>query len=263
MKSASLLIALLISAHAFAATTTTPAPKTTEAPKPPVSDAPAGPRLTSSFKIVRLDGMTVIQQGTLSTNPATMATINVSGSDAFVNGVGRCAFNVRYEEVSSTAVSNTTNRLFSNDTLIAQNTAISLVPNVAKAIVTQPYLFPGLNYVKLVVNAEGKTPATAWIKVNVTGNCGTVNFKPGSAEWNKLFLAYGYSNYATTQLKTKNYARYADLAKLNADLTAAVNAKTVEQAAFNSLMSRWNSFLNDPAFNAAMAKLLPGTPGVK
>jgi len=70
-----------------------------------------------------------------------------------------------------------------------------------------------------------------------------VKFAPGSAEWNNLNTAWGYSNYAVTQLKGKGYARYEELVKLNADLTAVINAKSVEQSAYNALMVRWNSFV--------------------
>ncbi len=269
----SLMTSLLIAAQAFAATST-------------------GPQLTGNIKIVRLDGQTVIQQGKFATSPTSMESINVAASDAFVTGNGRCAFNLRYEEISGTAVSNTTNRIFSNDTLIAQNTAISLVANTGKAVVTQPYLFAGANYVKFAINAEGKEPFTAWVKINVAGTCGStaptppvitkpvtpkppevtppkpttppvMMFKPGSAEWNKLFTAFGYSNYGVTQLKTKAYARYADLVKLNADLTAVVDAKQVEQGRYTSLMARWESFAADAAFRAALSSTAPGTVGVK
>lgn len=264
MNSLSLLIAFLVATPALAATSPT---TTSPAPTAPVS---SGPQLTGNIKIVRLDGMTVIQQGKFGSNVAVADTLTVAASDAFVKGNGRCAFNLRYDEVSDTAASNTTNRIYSNDTLIAQNTAITLVPKLVKTVVTQPYLFAGLNHVKFVVHADSTAPKTFWVRVNVTGSCATtppapvvVSFKPGSAEWNKLFLAFGYSNYGVTQLKTKAYARYADLVKLNADITAAVRAGSVTSTAFAGLMSRWDSFLNDAAFRAAMTSVTPGTPGVK
>jgi hypothetical protein len=86
---------------------------------------------------------------------------------------------------------------------------------------------------------------------------------PGSAEWNNLYNAWGYSNYAVTQLKGRNYARYADLVKLNADLTAAVNSKSVDKSAYESLIARWNGFANDAAFKQAMAAITPPAPGKK
>jgi hypothetical protein len=231
--------------------------------------ASSGPQLTGNIKIVRLDGMTVIQQGKFGSNVAVADTLTVAASDAFVTGNGRCAFNLRYEETSVAALSNSTNRIFSNDTLIAQNTAISLLPKTAKAVVTQPYLFAGLNNVKFVLDAEGK-PSTFWVRINVTGNCGgaaptpvVVSFKPGSPEWNRLFVAFGYSNYAVTQLKTKGYVRYADLVKLNADIAAAYQSGSITANTLASLMSRWEAFTNEAAFKAAMTTVTPGTPGVK
>lgn len=283
MNSLSLLIALSLATPAFAASTAA----ATNTPTPSSS----GPQLTGTVKIVRLDGMTVIQQGKFGNNVTVADTLTLAASDAFVTGNGRCAFNLRYEEASDTALSNSTNRIFSNDTLIAQNTAISLLPKVPKAVVTQPYLFAGMNNVKFVLDADGKA-STFWVRINVTGTCGSstttppkettptpskppasttppatapvvVSFKPGSAEWNRLFLAFGYSNYAVTQLKAKGYARYTDLVKLNADITAAYQAGSVTATTLSSLMSRWEGFTNEAAFKAAMATVTPGTPGVK
>jgi hypothetical protein len=37
----------------------------------------------------------------------------------------------------------------------------------------------------------------------------------------------------------------------------------VTQAAFNDLMAKWNGFLNDPAFVAAMKSAVPGGDGKK
>jgi len=90
-----------------------------------------------------------------------------------------------------------------------------------------------------------------------------VKYVPGSAQWNQLYTAFGYSNYGVTQLKGKGYARYDELAKLNAAITQVVNAKTVTQSVFNELMARWNSFLNDPKFVAAMKSAVPGVDGKK
>jgi len=260
----------------------------------PTTSLPAGGlQATGNFRIVSQDGLRVLQQAPLFLGTGNINTITIGGGDAFMSGSGHCAFNVKYDEISAKAATGTTNRLFSNDTLIAQNTKIDLQPNVLKTIWTQPYLVPGLNNVKLVINADGEKPSVAWVRINVTGSCGgvtapapkteppktqppkteppkteppkpqptVVKYAPGSAQWNTLYTAWGYSNYATTQLKGKGYARYADLARLNADLTAVVNAKSVEAPAYSSLMTRWNSFLNDPAFVAAMKAVVPGSGG--
>jgi len=238
--------------------------------------APTGPQAGDSFRIVKPDGASVIQQGPLTTNIAAITVLNVSDKDAFLVSGGKCAFNVKYDEISAIAALGTTNRIYSNDNLIAQNTKIDLVPGVLKTIWTQPYLTPGLNSIRLVVNADGATPSTKWIRVNVAGTCGAtppstvkppvttppvVSFAPGSAEWNNLNTVFGYSNYAVTQLKTKRYARYDELVKLNAAISAAISAKTVTQGAYNSLMTGWNTFVTDPAFKALMTAVVPNTTG--
>lgn len=214
--------------------------------------------------------------------------INVATTDAFLTSGGKCAFNVKYDEVSGVAVTNTTNRLFSNDKLIAQNTKIDLAANVLKTIWTQPYLVPGQNNVRIVINADSATPSVGWVRVNVSGTCGAaattppatpptttppkteppkteppkttppvVKFTPGSNEWTNLYNAFGYSNYGVTQLKGKNFGRYSELVKFNADVTLVVNAKVVDQATYNALMTRWNSFVMDPSFQAAMKAIVP------
>jgi hypothetical protein len=271
------LIPLLAALPSFAA----------EPPKP----ATTGPQVYGLFRFVSADGIKVLQQASIATGNAAPSTITISGADAFISGSGKCAFNVKYDEASDTAASDTTNRLYANDRLIAQNTLITLVPRVLKTIWTQPYLSAGVNNIRIVVNADSATPSTGWVKVNVTGSCGgvtapapqtappppppppvvkppvvppVVRYAPGSGEWNTLYTAWGYSNYGTTQLKGKGYARYADLVKLNADLSAVVAAKSVEQSLYTSLMARWNSFVNDAAFKAAMiAAVTPSTAGKK
>ena len=161
-----------------------------------------------------------------------------------------------------------------------------------KTIWTQPYLVPGQNNVKVLVNADSATPSVGWVRVNVSGTCGAapttpvtpptvppttaapktelpkatppvtppvVKFAPGSAEWNNLNNAFGYSNYGVTGLKGKGYGRYDELLKFNQDITVVFNAKVVDQASYNALMSRWNSFVMDPAFQAAMKAIVPST----
>lgn len=251
----------------------------------------AGPQAGEAFRIVKPDGVSVIAHGTMGSNVLTGTAINVSDKDAFLVAGGKCAFNVKYDEVSATAAANTTNRLFSNDKLIAQNTKIELAANVLKTIWTQPYLTPGVNNVKVVVNAESAPPSTKWVRVNVAGTCGApaapapavkpaepvaakpapapvappapVRFGPGSGEWNNLTTMWGYSNYAVTQLKTANYPRYAELSRLNVALTAAINAKTVDQGSYNSLVTGWNTFVTEAQFKALMAAVVAGTPGKK
>jgi predicted flap endonuclease-1-like 5' DNA nuclease len=215
--------------------------------------------------------------GTSVADPASI--LSVSDKDAFLTSGGKCAFNVTYDEISPVAVTGTTNRLFSNDALVAQNTKIDLQARVVKTVWTQPYLVPGVNNVRIVVNADSPAPSTKWVRVNVAGTCAAaaarpaeppkpttppatppkqeVKFAPGSPEWNNLNTIWGYSNYATTQLKTSGYARYADLVKLNAAITTVINAKVVTQDAYNSIITAWNTFVTDPKFKALMTAVTP------
>lgn len=252
-----LVAAALLQAHAFAA----------DAPKPTA-------QLTGLVRLVKPDGKTVIAQA----KPAlvvgnalsgALGEINVSDKDAFIAMLGKCAFNLQYDEVSSSAVAGSTNRLYANDTLIAQNTQIALSPNVVKTVWTQPYLKAGTNTVRLVINADSPAPSVGLVRINVSGTCGGAaapapapapTIQPGSADWNNLVTAWGYSNYAVTQLKGKGYKGYEDLVKLNAAFTAAVNVKKIATADYAELMKRWNALTSDPAFKAAMAAVVP-TPG--
>ncbi|MGM9481756.1 hypothetical protein ACS5PN_11290 [Roseateles sp. NT4] len=265
-------------------------------------------QLTGLVRIVKSDGQTVVAQAApmlVSANgtaSGAMPQITVSETDAFISSLGRCAFNFKYDEVSNTAVATSTNRIYSNDTLIAQNTQIALTPKVVKTIWTQPYLFAGANNVKVVVNVDG-VPSTGWVRVNVTGTCGkpttapapapaptpapapapkveppkaapapvtaptpapapVAYVQPGSGDWNNLNNAWGYSNYAVTQLKGKGFAKYDEVVRLNAAITAAINAKKISTGDYAALMAQWNAMLNDAGFKAAMAAIVK-TPGVK
>jgi hypothetical protein len=276
---------------------------------PPGTPRPAGP-----FRVFKPDGSTLLQQGQLMGSGA-LATLTVDASNAIAAGNGRCAFTVKYDEVATAAASKTTNRLYSNDQLVAQNSQIDLAAGVVKTIWTQPYLFAGANNVKVLINADSTTPVTGWIRVNVTGSCGgaaapapapalppappapptppatgdarpgsgdakppappaptstssgssgkpvaSVSVKVGMPDWGNLLVAYGYSNFAVNGLKTRGYARYAELVKLNADLTAAIASRAVELGAFNALIARWNSFVNDADFRRLMKDIKPGDP---
>jgi hypothetical protein len=239
------------------------------------------PQVNGLFKVLKADGSTVVGQAVITPGGGPLAVINVRQADALVAANGRCAFNVKYDEVSNVAAQGTVNRLYSNDTLIAQNSAIDLQPGVLRTIWTQPYLYAGVNNVKVVVNANAATPSIGWVRIVVDGTCnGAAAPKPPAAQpkpvtpppppvvyvtapgaqWNALYNAWGYSNYATTQLKTRNFARYAEVVSVNAALTEAVKAGKVELAAYQVLMARWNALANDAAFKAAMAGIVV-TPG--
>lgn len=228
--------------------------------------------IAGMFRMLKADGSTVVSQALLA--PGVMQQIGARASDAIVAANGRCAFNVKIDEVSPVTLSASTTRLYSNDTLVANVTNLDLTAGTAKSFVTQPYLYAGRNNVKLVFNAESATPTVAWVQVMVDGTCnGTVTptvtppkpvtpvsepIKAPSADWRLLFNAYGYSNYAVHGLKGKGYRRYGELVSVNAALTAAVRAGTIERAAYRALLARWNAINNDADFRAAMAKVVPG-----
>lgn len=245
---------------------------------------PARPTTTAQvnalLRVLKADGKTVIGQAAVASAGTAMATINVRAVDALVAANGRCAFNLRYDEVSNVAVAASTNRLYSNDTLVAQNTNIELKAGVLRSVTTQPYLYAGQNNLKVVLDAESASPTTGWVRINVDGTCqapgaasapkpavtpapapapapAVRTIQPGSGDWNNLYNAWGYSNYATNQLKSKGYARYADLVKLNADLTAAVKSGKVEATAYAALIARWNAIASDADFKRLMAAVVP------
>src|SRR5258708_6481493 len=67
-------------------------------------------QLTGQVRLVKSDGKTVLAQAApLLVSPAGTAAgklpeITVSDKDAFLTALGRCAFNLQYDEVSATAV---------------------------------------------------------------------------------------------------------------------------------------------------------------
>jgi hypothetical protein len=226
-------------------------------------------QVNALFRVLKADGVTVVGQAVVASGGGPLAILNVNSSDALVAANGRCAFNVRYDEVANVPVKGTVNRLYSNDTLIAQNSGIDLQAGVLRSITTQPYLFAGVNNLRVVVNADAASPGVGWVRINVLGDCKAAAPKPppgpaarppvtpSSVLWNALFNAWGASNYATTQLKGKGYARFNEVVGVNAALTVVVNARTVDAAAYEALMARWNALANDPAFKAALAAVVP------
>ena len=147
---------------------------------PPSPSAP--PVVNALFRVLKADGTTVVGQAVVAPGGGALATINVKQADAIVAANGRCAFNVKYDEVASAALKGTVNRLYSNDTLIAQNSAIDLQAGVLKTIWTQPYLYAGQNNVKVILNATGVNPSTGWVRVNVDGTCGSTVVTPPKVE---------------------------------------------------------------------------------
>jgi len=226
--------------------------------------------INALVRVLKPDMATVIGQALVTPGGGALATINVTQADAIAAANGRCAFNVRYDEVAGAAVKGSVNRLYANDTLVAINSAIDLQPGVLRSITTQPYLYAGANNLKIVVNADSATPSTGWVRINVAGDCKAPvvapkpppapvlpPVTPGSAQWNALYNAWGYSNYAVTQLKGKGFGRYADIVTLNAALSKAVDARSIAAADCTALMAKWNALAAEPAFVAAMTAVVP------
>lgn len=231
------------------------------------------PQVNGLFKVLKADGNTVVGQALVTPGGGPLAVIRVRQTDALVAANGRCAFNVKYDEVANVAMQGTVNRLYSNDKLIAQNSGIDLAANVLRTVWTQPYLQAGVNNVKVILNANGESASVGWVQVVVDGTCNaaTAATPPAtgpaqtyvtapSTQWNELYNAWGYSNYATTQLRTRNFARYADVVSLNIALSGAVKAGRIERGAYQALIARWNALAGDAAFKAAMAGVV-AVPG--
>jgi hypothetical protein len=239
---------------------------------------PSPTSISGMFRVLKSDGSTVLSQAILT--GGFMQQIGVKASDALVAANGRCAFNVKLEEIASASLPGTTTRLYSNDTLVANVIKLDLTAKTPKSYVTQPYFYAGRNNVKVMFNAESAAPSAVWVQVLVDGACtaaapaapapaaskpeakppvvAAAPVKAGSTEWTPLFNAYGYSNYAVTGLKGKGFKRYDELASVNAALVAAVKTGTVERSAYTALMARWNAITNDADFKALMAKVVPG-----
>jgi hypothetical protein len=242
---------------------------------------PTAAAISAMFRVVKTDMATVLNQAILTAG--VMQQIGVRASDALVAANGRCAFNVKLDEISAQTLAGTTTRLYANDTLVANVTRLDLTAKTVKSYITQPYLYAGRNNVKVVFNAESAAPSVTWVQVNVDGTCNAATaapapapaaskpeakpplvtppappVKPGSADWNALFNAYGYSNYAVTGLKGKGYRRYDELVSVNAALAAAVKAGSIDRTACTTLMARWSAIAGDADFKAAMTKVVPG-----
>lgn len=225
-----------------------------------------GTEINALMRVMKKDGSTLIAQAPVSRNLSFIPVIRLNAADALVAANGRCAFNVKLDQVSGHALSGSVDRLYSNDTLIAQPGGIHAEAGQLTTVWTQPYFFAGRNNLRVVLDADGATPVTGWVRVEVAGTCAAapvaVWVKPGSGDWNALYNAWGYSNYGTRQLKGKGLGFYDELASINAALTAAVKAGRIERPAWEALMNRWNALLANPDFVAAMKAIVPSKGGI-
>lgn len=236
----------------------------------PVTPKPA---INALFKVYKRDGSTLLAQAAVAAGGSTFGTVKLRQVDAIAAGNGRCAFNVKLDEVANVDRPGTVDRLYANDRLAAQMSGIELKAGVLRTVWTQPYLDSGVNNVRVVLDADGPSPSVGWVRVLVDGRCDALAAPepppapkpppvvPGSADWNRLYNAWGYSNYARRQLDGRGYGRYADVVALNRDLSAVVQARRVEAAAYAELMRRWAALADDAGFKAAMAAIVPPAPG--
>jgi len=292
MKTSTLILALAAASPSVFAAPMRVAeePRTpASAPAPAPAPAPAGAHPVGSLRIVTPDGNTVLAQAPLSLGTSALSTLTIDAKQAFLFANGRCAFNVKYDERSDIAKFGTTNQIYDNDVLVAQNSSIDLAAGITRTVWTQPYLQPGTNNLRLVIDSAGAAPVRAWVRVQVNGTCAaaapaptpepphaasgpassptggdthtTVTYGPGTAQWQALYNAWGYSNYGRKQLDGKGYAKYAALVALNNDLTTVVKAGKVTADAWNSLMARWKAISTDPAFIALMKSITPTGDG--
>lgn len=240
----------------------------------PVGAAPTPPaHVAAILRLVKPDGVNVMGQTLIATEGTAMRAITLSNVDAFAMVNGRCAFKAKFDEISTTRLTNVTNRIYSNGTLVAQRSQINLAPGAQHTIWSIVSLFPGANNVKVVLNADSPDIVVGWLRVNVTGGmCGAppppplpfATIYPGSQAWNQLLTAMADSRAAYTQLAVQfPPTRYGEAAAaLNAEMTRVVNTEQrIEKAAFDSLMARWSALTNDPGFKEGMLPglILPGT----
>jgi hypothetical protein len=137
---------------------TTPTPKPTEQPKPSVPPTPAP---LAKADLVSPQGM--IFGGKIGGEGGKFvawgSSLTLVDADVMARSGGKCAFNLRYYMSNGgTANANPAfmNRLYSNSTLVGQQTNLTLNKGVSQAINTQLYLAPGSQSVRLVLDAEGK-----------------------------------------------------------------------------------------------------------
>src|SRR5438309_1111725 len=100
MKTSLVFVTLLVASSSFAANFGTSGATAKGAAMPAtVTSTPqvltvAGPQVGGLFRVVKPDGATVVQQGTMSAGTGSIPTITVSETDALVKANGKCAFNV-------------------------------------------------------------------------------------------------------------------------------------------------------------------------
>jgi hypothetical protein len=108
-------------------------------------------------------------------------TIALKTADTFLQSNGKCAVNIFYD-VANTGNANAStafvNRLYSGNTLISQQSGLSVDAGKTKTINTQAYIVPGMNQLRLVIDADNAIAESneannvAEVKVALDSSCG-------------------------------------------------------------------------------------------
>jgi hypothetical protein len=107
--------------------------------------------------------------------------IALKTADTFLQSNGKCAVNISYQMANvGTAGAGPafTNRLLSGTTLVSQQSGLSLDAGKTKIVNTQGYIVPGLNQLRLVIDAENaiaesnESNNVAQVSVTLDSNCG-------------------------------------------------------------------------------------------
>lgn len=133
-----------------------PTPKPGPAPEPKPTPAPATRADLVSQKGITLGGSIGAVGGKFVSWGGTLV---LGAKDVMLVSGGKCAFNAAYDMANTGGTASTTpfiNRLYSNTTLVGQQSALSLNKGEVKQVATQMYLMPGTQTVKLMLDAENK-----------------------------------------------------------------------------------------------------------
>jgi hypothetical protein len=133
-----------------------------------------GTEINALLRVMKKDGSTLVAQAPVSRNLSAIPVIRLSAANALVAANGRCAFNLKIDQVSGHALSGSVDRLYSNDTLVAQPGGISAEAGKLTTVWTQPYFYAGSNNLRVVLDADGAAPVTGWVRVEVAGDCNAV-----------------------------------------------------------------------------------------
>ena len=83
-------------------------------------------------------------------------TLTLHAADAFLTSNGKCAFNIIYDmaNIGAAASGSFVNQLLGGTTVISQQSGLSLDKGKTSMIMTQAYLFPGRNELRLLIDSS-------------------------------------------------------------------------------------------------------------